>query len=59
MGAASGLAVAPCGAPVMASALKAGIAGGSQAPRAAVETLGGKAMDLAQYVGKKPMVLEF
>lgn len=36
-----------------------GIAVGTKAPAAAVETLDGKTVDLAQYLGKKPVVLEF
>ena len=36
-----------------------GIAVGEKAPAAAVQTLDGKASDLGEYVGKKPMVLEF
>ena len=43
----------------LANAQEAGIAIGAHAPSAAVETLDGKSMDLAQYVGKTPMVLEF
>jgi thiol-disulfide isomerase/thioredoxin len=42
-----------------AQAQEAGIALGAQAPGAAVELLDGKAIDLAQYIGKKPVVLEF
>ena len=37
----------------------AGIATGSQAPGAAVESLDGKAMDLRQYIGKKPVLFQF
>ncbi len=44
---------------VTASAQEAGIALGTKAPAAAVESLTGKPMDLATFVGKKPMVLEF
>ena len=36
-----------------------GIAVGSMAPAAAVQTLDGKAADLSQYIGKTPVVLEF
>src|SRR5947208_2888356 len=32
---------------------------GTRAPGAAVETLDGRPADLAQYVGKSPVVLEF
>ena len=42
-----------------AIAQEAGIALGAQAPGAAVEQLDGKAIDLSQYIGKKPVVLEF
>jgi thiol-disulfide isomerase/thioredoxin len=42
-----------------ASAQEAGIAIGSKAPAAAVESLTGKPMDLASFVGKKPVVMEF
>ena len=36
-----------------------GIEIGSKGPAAAVETLDGKPADLAQYVGKSPVVIEF
>jgi thiol-disulfide isomerase/thioredoxin len=36
-----------------------GIKLGSKAPTAAVETLDGKPADLAQYVGKTPVLIEF
>ena len=45
-----------------ASALDAqeiGLEIGSTAPAAALETLDGKAVDLAQYVGRKPVLMEF
>lgn len=42
-----------------AGAQEAGIALGAQAPGAAVESLDGKAVDLSQYIGAKPVVLEF
>jgi thiol-disulfide isomerase/thioredoxin len=45
--------------PHVARAQEAGIAVGASAPGAVVETLDGKSMDLAEYVGKKPVVLEF
>jgi thiol-disulfide isomerase/thioredoxin len=32
---------------------------GSTAPAAALETLDGKAADLSQYIGKKPVLMEF
>ena len=47
------------GASRPALAQEAGIALGATAPRAAVYTFDGKEMDLAQYVGEKPVVLEF
>ena len=40
-------------------AQESGIEVGTKAPPAAVETLDGKAADLAQYVGKTPVLLEF
>jgi thiol-disulfide isomerase/thioredoxin len=40
-------------------AQEAGIAVGARAPGAAVELLDGTATDLSQYIGKKPVVLEF
>lgn len=42
-----------------AAAQEGGIAVGAMAPGAAVEMLDGKAVDLAQYIGKTPVVLEF
>ena len=49
--------------PLMSSATIAaqdvGIALGEQAPGGPLETLDGKAVDLAQYLGKGPVVLEF
>ena len=36
-----------------------GIAIGSAAPGAAVETLDGKPADLSQYVGKQPVLFQF
>jgi thiol-disulfide isomerase/thioredoxin len=42
-----------------AAAQEAGIAVGTSAPAAAVQTLDGKSADLSQYVGKRPVVLEF
>ena len=44
-------------APALAQEL--GIAVGATAPAAAMQTLDGKAANLAQYVGKTPVVLEF
>jgi thiol-disulfide isomerase/thioredoxin len=40
-------------------AQESGIEVGTRAPGAVVETLDGKAADLAQYVGKTPVLLEF
>jgi thiol-disulfide isomerase/thioredoxin len=42
-----------------AFAQEGGIAVGTMAPAAAVQTLDGKAADLSQYIGKTPVVLEF
>jgi thiol-disulfide isomerase/thioredoxin len=36
-----------------------GIAIGAAAPGAAVETLDGKAIDMSQYVGKQPVMIQF
>jgi thiol-disulfide isomerase/thioredoxin len=41
------------------AAAQEGIAVGAMAPGAAVEMLDGTAVDLAQYIGKTPVVLEF
>lgn len=46
-------------APVMLSAQESGIAVGSQAPAAVVESLDGQHVDLAQYLGKGPVLLQF
>ena len=47
-------------APVHAArAQDSGIEIGAKAPTAAVETLDGKQVDLAQYVGKQPVLIEF
>ena len=45
--------------PMLAGAQDSGIAVGSVAPGAAVETLDGKPADLADYVKKGPTVLQF
>lgn len=45
-------------APV-AAAQDSGIEIGKKAPAAAVQTLDGKAADLSQYIGTKPVLLEF
>jgi thiol-disulfide isomerase/thioredoxin len=42
-----------------ARAQNTGIPVGSAAPSAMVHTLDGKAVDIASYVGKKPVVIEF
>ena len=48
------------GAPIRsARAQDSGIEIGAKAPAAAVETLDGKQVDLAQYVGKQPVLIEF
>jgi thiol-disulfide isomerase/thioredoxin len=46
------------GAPTI-DAQEIGLEIGTTAPAAALETLDGKAADLAQYVGKKPVLMEF
>jgi thiol-disulfide isomerase/thioredoxin len=46
-------------APMRGNAQESGIAVGSDAPGAAVETLDGKPMDLAEYVKKGPTLLQF
>jgi thiol-disulfide isomerase/thioredoxin len=47
------------GASSMARAQDLGIEIGSTAPAAKVQTLDGKDADLAQYIGKTPMLIEF
>ena len=47
------------GAPGALRAQDMGIEVGSKAPAAKVETLDGKAVDLSQYVGKSPVLIEF
>ena len=42
-----------------ARAQESGIAVGTQAPSAIVETLDGKTIDIASYAGKSPMLIEF
>jgi thiol-disulfide isomerase/thioredoxin len=42
-----------------AGAQESGIPVGSQAPGARVQTLDGKTVDIASYVGKSPMLIEF
>ena len=41
------------------SAQESGIAVGTQAPAAKVQTLEGKTFDIGSYVGKSPMLIEF
>ena len=53
------LVVAFVGASRQAHAQEAGIAVGTHAPAAAVALLDGTPADLAHYIGKKPVVLEF
>jgi thiol-disulfide isomerase/thioredoxin len=45
--------------PVVLAAQESGIAVGSQAPGAMVESLDGQPIDLAQYIGKGPVLLQF
>ena len=52
----SAVAMLAVARPVLA---QEGIAVGAMAPGAAVEMLDGKPADLAQYIGKTPVVLEF
>jgi len=42
-----------------AAAQESGIAVGTQAPAAKVQTLDGKTFDIGSYVGKSPMLIEF
>ena len=42
-----------------ANAQESGIAVGTQAPSATVETLDGKTIDIGSYAGKSPMLIEF
>ena len=46
-------------APSVSQAQDSGIEIGAQAPTASLETLDGKPADLARYVGKTPVVMEF
>lgn len=58
--AAAGVALVTLGAmPRAARAQDLGVAIGSTAPAAKVYTLDGKQADLAQYIGKTPMLIEF
>jgi thiol-disulfide isomerase/thioredoxin len=53
------MAVAFTAAPSVARGQDLGIEVGSTAPSAKVHTLDGKEADLAQYIGKTPVVMEF
>ena len=53
------LSVAMLSAAGTVQAQEAGISVGAQAPAAPVETLDGKTANLSQYIGHKPVVLEF
>ena len=56
----SGLALMAIGlAPIAARAQDLGVEVGSTAPAAKVYTLDGKEADLAQYIGKTPLLIEF
>jgi thiol-disulfide isomerase/thioredoxin len=46
-------------APAVARAQDSGIEVGARAPAAALETLDGKPANLAQYIGKTPVLMEF
>ncbi|HSA55186.1 MAG TPA: TlpA disulfide reductase family protein [Gemmatimonadaceae bacterium] len=46
-------------APAGLAAQESGIAVGSQAPAAVVESLDGQSVDLGQYLGKGPVLLQF
>ena len=48
-----------CSLPALIHAQESGIRVGNTAPGAKLETLDGKAAELAQYLGKKPVVMEF
>jgi thiol-disulfide isomerase/thioredoxin len=53
-----GLAVSVLGNPLMAQG-EAGIAVGAKAPVLSVNDLDGKPVDLGQWIGKKPVLIEF
>jgi thiol-disulfide isomerase/thioredoxin len=53
------VAAALAALPVIARAQESGIPVGSKAPAAALQTLDGKTVDLASYIGKSPMLIEF
>jgi thiol-disulfide isomerase/thioredoxin len=48
-----------CALSIAAAAQDIGLQVGSAAPVASVETLDGKTVSLGEYVGKKPMLIEF
>ena len=54
-----GLTAVAMALPMSARAQDVGLELGTKAPAAAVETLDGKAANLAQYVGKAPVLIEF
>jgi thiol-disulfide isomerase/thioredoxin len=45
--------------PAISAAQESGIAVGTMAPGARVQTLDGKTVDIGSYVGKSPMLIEF
>lgn len=45
--------------PSIAAAQDSGIEVGTKAPAAVVQTLDGKSADLSQFIGKKPVLMEF
>jgi thiol-disulfide isomerase/thioredoxin len=53
------LSLAVAALPVRLGAQELGIAVGSKAPGAAVETLDGKAADLGELIGKTPIIVQF
>jgi thiol-disulfide isomerase/thioredoxin len=53
------LAVATTATAATVRAQEIGLAVGTKAPGAAVQTLDGKPADLAQYIGKGPVLIEF
>lgn len=53
------LAVVALAAPRAAVGQESGIAVGTRAPAVKVHDLDGKSVDLSQYIGKKPVFLEF
>jgi len=57
--AAAGVVLAMPATPAVAWGQDSGIAIGSQAPGAAVETLDGQPFDLSQYIGKGPALFQF